>query len=106
MYIYHYTATNLKLKVIAEYPVSVTNEERTIELKEHGLILHLHVPKDSLPSGCNQTCLTIFFAQPDTGNQAQNSRQSRYILYRVNVGEEPEGLTLKTCRDPQSQGEC
>ena len=94
------------MKVIAEYPVSVTNEERTTELKEQGLILHLHVPKDSLPEGCNQTCLTIFFAQPDTSNQAQNSRQSRYILYRVNDGEEPEGLTLKTCRDPQSQGEC
>ena len=94
--------------------MSVTNEEQSIEWKEHGLIVD--VPKDSLPTGCDHTHVTIFIAKPDTSNPAQDSEHSRNMYTWIGViglkcidGEEPKGLTLRTCRStvdtPQSQGE-
>lgn len=93
------------MTVTAEFPVSVTNEEQTIEWKEQGLILH--VPKDSLPPGCS-TQVTMFIAEPNS-NQAQDM-YSQYIFFGLKCinGEKPKGLTLKTCcgaDTPQSQGE-
>ena len=63
-YYAHYITSLSEMTVTAEFPVSVTNEEQTIEWKEQGLILH--VPKDSLPPGCKDpsTQVTMFIAEP------------------------------------------